>query len=106
ETLQINHQAPVGEQPEYALVSELSWVSGLSDAACRRLATFASLPTCMTNGDRGHLLIHRDSFMSAAQTLLNESTPPTGKLKRWKHPEFGGFTLRLKSGNNDGEKAQ
>ena len=103
ETLQINHQATTSEESEYALVSELSWVSGLSDAACRRLATFASLPTCMTNGDRGHLLIHRESFMAAAQTLLDESTPPTGKLKRWQHPEFGGFTLRLKSENHTGE---
>lgn len=106
EALQINHQAPVGEQSEYALVSDLSWVCGLSDDACRRLTTFSKLPTRLTNGDRGHLLIHRDSFMTAAQTLLDESTPPTGKLKRWQHPEFGGFTLRLKSGNNDGEKAQ
>ncbi|HED5571061.1 Rha family transcriptional regulator [Yersinia enterocolitica] len=106
ETLQINHQAPVGEQSEYALVSDLSWACGLSDDACRRLTTFSKLPTRLTNGDRGHLLIHRDSFMSAAQTLLDESTPPTGKLKRWQHPVFGGFTLRLKSGNNDGEKAQ
>lgn len=106
ETLQINHQAPVGEQSEYALVSDLSWDCGLSDDACRRLTTFSKLPTRLTNGDRGHLLIHRDSFMSAAQSLLDESTPPTGKLKRWQHPVFGGFTLRLKSGNNDGEKAQ
>ncbi|MFW5390438.1 hypothetical protein V1951_03925 [Yersinia sp. 2544 StPb PI] len=106
ETLQINHQAPVGEQSEYALVSDLSWACGLSDDACRRLTTFSKLPTRLTNGDRGHLLIHRDSFISAAQSLLDESTPPTGKLKRWQHPVFGGFTLRLKSGNNDGEKAQ
>ncbi|CQH54811.1 Rha family transcriptional regulator [Yersinia frederiksenii] len=103
ETLQINHQATTSEESEYALVSELSWVSGLSDAACRRLAIFANLPTCMTNGDRGHLLIHRDLFMTVAQSLLDESTAPTGKLKRWKHPEFGGFTLRLKSENHTGE---
>ncbi|HHG9959540.1 TPA: transcriptional regulator [Yersinia enterocolitica] len=103
ETLQINHQAPDNEQSEYALVSDLSWACGLSDAACRRLATFANLPTCMTNGDRGHLLIHRDLFMTVAQSLLDESTPPTGKLKRWKHPEFGGFTLRLKSESHTGE---
>ncbi|HHH0905800.1 TPA: transcriptional regulator, partial [Yersinia enterocolitica] len=64
---------------------------------------FSKLPTRLTNGDRGHLLIHRDSFMSAAQILLDESTPPTGKLKRWKHPEFGGFTLRLKSESHTGE---
>ncbi|HGK8565179.1 TPA: Rha family transcriptional regulator [Yersinia enterocolitica] len=103
ETLQINHQTPVGEQSEYALVSDLSWACGLSDDACRRLTTFSKLPTRLTNGDRGHLLIHRDSFMSAAQTLLDESTPPTGKLKRWQHPAFGGFTLRLKSESHNGE---
>lgn len=103
EVLQVSHQTPDSEQPEYALVSDLSWACGLSDSACRRLATFANLPTCMTSGDRGHLLIHRDLFMTVAQTLLDESTPPTGKLKRWQHPEFGGFTLRLKSENHNGE---
>lgn len=106
ETLQINHQATASEESEYALVSELAWASGLSDSTCRRLVTFANLLTRLTNGERGHLQINRDSFMAAAQTLLDESTPPTGKLKRWQHPVFGGFTLRLKSGNNDGEKAQ
>ncbi|HEN3451896.1 TPA: Rha family transcriptional regulator [Yersinia enterocolitica] len=103
EALQVSHHSPDNEQSEYALVSDLSWACGLSDAACRRLTTFANLPTCMTNGDRGHLLIHRDLFMTVAQTLLDESTPPTGKLKRWKHPEFGGFTLRLKSESHTGE---
>ncbi|OVZ98473.1 hypothetical protein CBW53_05060 [Yersinia frederiksenii] len=103
ETLQINHQASVGEQSEYALVSELSWACGLSDDACRRLVKFSKLPTRRTNGERGHLLIHRDLFMTVAQSLLNESIPPTGKLKRWQHPEFGGFTLRLKSENHAGE---
>ncbi|EOU2324216.1 Rha family transcriptional regulator [Yersinia enterocolitica] len=103
EALQVSHHTPDSGQSEYALVSDLSWACGLSDAACRRLATFANLPTCMTSGDRGHLLIHRDLFMTVAQTLLDESTPPTGKLKRWQHPEFGGFTLRLKSENHTGE---
>lgn len=103
EVLQVSHHTPDSGQSEYALVSDLSWACGLSDAACRRLATFANLPTCMTNGDRGHLLIHRDLFMTVAQSLLDESTPPAGKLKRWKHPEFGGFTLRLKSENHNGE---
>ena len=106
EALQVSHHTPDSGQSEYALVSDLSWACGLSDDACRRLTTFSKLPTRLTSGDRGHLLIHRDSFMSAAQTLLDESTPPTGKLKRWQHPEFGGFTLRLKSGNSHGEKAQ
>ncbi|MGE5001192.1 transcriptional regulator [Yersinia enterocolitica] len=103
EALQVSHHSPDNEQSEYALVSDLSWACGLSDAACRRLATFSNLPTCMTNGDRGHLLIHRDLFMTVAQTLLDESIPPTGKLKRWQHPEFGGFTLRLKSESHTGE---
>ncbi|MDN0128339.1 Rha family transcriptional regulator [Yersinia massiliensis] len=103
EALQVSHHTPDSGQSEYALVSDLSWACGLSDDACRRLTTFSKLPTRLTNGERGHLLIHRDSFMSAAQTLLDESTPPTGKLKRWQHPEFGGFTLRLKSENHTGE---
>ncbi|WP_413535028.1 Bro-N domain-containing protein [Rahnella inusitata] len=97
ETLQVNHHKLGDSSSEYALVSELSWISGLSDSACRRLATFAALPTALTGVERGHLMINRASFMSAAQTLLDESTPPTGKLKRWQHPEFGGFALRLKS---------
>jgi len=97
ESLQVNHQEFAGSPSEYALVSELSWISGLSDSACRRLSTFSALPTSLTGVERGHLMIHRASFMSAAQTLLDESTPPTGKLKRWQHPEFGGFSLRLKS---------
>ncbi|MGP2470335.1 transcriptional regulator [Yersinia sp. 2540 StPb PI] len=103
ETLQINNQAAASEESEYALVSELSWVSGLSDSTCRRLVTFANLLTRLTNGARGHLQINRESFMKAAQTLLDESTPPTGKLKRWQHPAFGGFTLRLKSESHTGE---
>ncbi|MBI0275692.1 DNA-binding protein [Hafnia alvei] len=90
-------------QSEYVPVAELVWSCGLSDAACRRLTTYAGLPTTLTNGDRGHLLIHRESFMAAAQTLLDESTAPSGKLKRWQHPEFGGFTLRLKSSESDTE---
>lgn len=97
ESLQVNHQELAGSPSEYALVSELSWISGLSDSACRRLVTFSALPTTLTGVERGHLMIHRASFMSAAQTLLDESTPPAGKLKRWQHPEFGGFSLRLKS---------
>ncbi|WP_145538725.1 Rha family transcriptional regulator [Yersinia alsatica] len=103
ETLQINHQTATSEESEYALVSELSWVSGLSDSTCRRLVAFANLPTRLTNGDRGHLQINRESFMRAAQALLDESTPPTGKLKRWQHPKFNGFTLRLKSESHAGE---
>ncbi|EKN6098316.1 transcriptional regulator [Yersinia enterocolitica] len=103
EALQVSYHTPDSGKSEYALVSDLSWACGLSDDACRRLTTFSKLPTRLTNGDRGHLLIHRDSFMSAAQSLLDESTPPTGKLKRWKHPEFGGFTLRLKSESHTGE---
>lgn len=103
EALQVSHHTPDSGQSEYALVSDLSWACGLSDDACRRLTTFSKLPTRLTSGDRGHLLIHRDSFMSAAQTLLDESTPPTGKLKRWQHPAFGGFTLRLKSESHNGE---
>lgn len=91
------HHEPDINQAVFVPVSDLSWACGLSDAACRRLATFAKLQTCMSNGDRGYLLIHRESFMTAGQALLDESMPPTGNRKRWQHPRFGGFTLRLKS---------
>ncbi|MBU9819960.1 Rha family transcriptional regulator [Rahnella sp. BCC 1045] len=95
--LQVSHLESDSNQSEYVLVSDLAWTCGFSDAACRRLVTFAGLPTRLTKGETGHLLVDRESFMAAAQTLLDESTPPTGKLKRWQHPEFGGFALRLKS---------
>lgn len=95
--LRVNQHELVSNQHEYVLVSVLSLTSGLSDPTCRRLVNFVGLPTRLTNGERGHLLIHRESFMDAAQALLDESTPPSGKLKRWQHPEFGSFTLRLKS---------
>lgn len=95
--LQVSHHESDGDQSEYVLVADLAWTCGFSDAACRRLVTFAGLPTRLTKGETGHLLVNRESFMAAAQTLLAESTPPTGKVKRWQHPEFGGFALRLKS---------
>lgn len=95
--LQVSHLESDSNQSEYVLVSDLAWTCGFSDAACRRLVTFAGLPTRLTKGETGHLLVNRESFMAAAQTLLDESTPPTGKVKRWQHPEFGGFALRLKS---------
>ncbi|WP_240905259.1 hypothetical protein [Rouxiella badensis] len=95
--LQVEHHKSEGSHAEFVPVSDLAWSFGFSDAACRRLATFAGLPTRLTKGESGHLLINRESFIAAAQTLLDESTPPTGKLKRWQHPEFGGFVLRLKS---------
>lgn len=101
--LQVSHQKSGLGQADYVPVADLAWVSGLTDSTCRRLVTFASLPTSLTNGERGHLLIHREAFMTAAQALLDESTPPTGKLKRWRHPEFGGFTLRLASEKHTGE---
>lgn len=95
--LQVSHLESDSNQSEYVLVSDLAWTCGFSDGACRRLVTFAGLPTRLTKGETGHLLVNRESFMAAAQTLLDESTPPTGKVKRWQHPEFGGFALRLKS---------
>ncbi|SUQ17611.1 Uncharacterized phage-encoded protein [Yersinia pseudotuberculosis] len=103
EALQVSHNKPDSAQSEYALVSHLSWACGLSGATCRRLVTFSNLPTRLTNGDRGCLLVNRESFMAAAQKLLDESIPPTKKLKRWQHPEFGGFALRLISESDNGE---
>ncbi|EBF7359670.1 DNA-binding protein, partial [Salmonella enterica] len=44
-------------------------------------------------GVRG-LCVHRESFLHAFQVLLEESVRPSGKRKRWQHPEFGGFVLR------------
>lgn len=89
---------PVKQQTEdeYVPISVVSWATGLSDGTCRRLVTFYGLPTSYVDGVRG-LHVVRETFMTAAQTLLDESTPPTGKLKRWQHPEFGGFELRIKS---------
>lgn len=101
--LQVSHHESDNSKAEFVPVADLVWACGFSDAACRRLVTFASLPTALTNGERGHLLIHREAFMAAAQTLLDESIPPTGKLKRWQHPDFDGFTLRLKSSETAAE---
>ncbi|EIZ2107681.1 Rha family transcriptional regulator [Salmonella enterica] len=78
---------------EYVQVTKIAWETTFSDAACRRLIEFASLPTMKYKGSHG-LQVHRESFMDALKALIEESTPPTGKLKRWQHPEFGGFALR------------
>lgn len=84
---------PPADSAEYVQVTKISWETAFSDSACRRLIGFAGLPTMKYKGSHG-LLVHRDSFMDALKELIEESTPPTGKLKRWQHPEFGGFTLR------------
>lgn len=78
---------------EYEPVHKVSWATGLSDPSCRRLVQFANLPTRQLTGVRG-LCVHRESFIQAFQVLLEESVRPTGKRKRWQHPEFGGFVLR------------
>ncbi|EEP9438274.1 transcriptional regulator [Salmonella enterica subsp. enterica serovar Reading] len=77
----------------YVQVTKIAWETTFSDAACRRLIEFASLPTMKYKGSHG-LQVHRESFMDALKELIAESTPPAGKLKRWQHPEFGGFALR------------
>lgn len=99
---------PVGTPPapEFSPVIDLMWAFGISDAACRRLASYANLPTKLTNGERGHLLIHYSSFADAAFTLIDESTPPTGKRKRWQHPDFGGFTLKVTEANKAAVEAK
>ena len=74
-------------------VQKASWETGLSDPSCRRLVQFANLPTRQLTGVRG-LCVHHESFIRAFQVLLEESTRPDGKRKRWQHPEFGGFVLR------------
>lgn len=99
---------PVGTPPapEFSPVIDLMWAFGISDAACRRLASYANLPTKLTNGERGHLLIHHSSFADAVFTLIDESTPPTGKRKRWQHPDFGGFTLKVTEANKAAVEAK
>lgn len=94
---------PVGTPPapEFSLVTDLVWAFGLSDPACRRLASYASLPTKRTKGERGYLLIHRISFAEAVFTLIDESIPPVGKRKRWKHSDFGDFSLKVTEANKD-----
>ncbi|MEP9058776.1 MULTISPECIES: transcriptional regulator [Enterobacter] len=83
----------VNTDSEFTPVHKVSWETGLSDPSCRRLVQFANLPSRQLPGVRG-LCVHRESFLHAFQVLLEESTRPSGKRKRWQHPEFGGFVLR------------
>lgn len=83
----------VNTDAEFVPVHKISWETGLSDPSCRRLVRFANLPSRQLPGVRG-LCVHRESFLHAFQVLLEESTPPGSKRKRWQHPEFGGFVLR------------
>ncbi|ECI2306490.1 Rha family transcriptional regulator [Salmonella enterica subsp. enterica serovar Newport] len=91
-TVQQDDEKPVDEG-EYVPIHKVSWDSGLTDSTCRRLVDFAELPNGYVNGVRG-LCVHYAIFMMAVRALIDESTPPTGKRKRWQHPEFGGFSLR------------
>lgn len=97
---------PEAPTPEYSPVIDLMWAFGISDAACRRLTSYANLPTKLTNGERGYLLVHRESFAEAVFTLIEESTPPAGKRKRWQHPDFGGFTLKITEANKAAVEAK
>ncbi len=94
------------EAEKFVLVTDLVWTFGLSDASCRRLTSYSNLPTKLTNGERGYLLIHRESFAEAIFTLIDESTPPAGKRKRWQHPDFGGFTLKITEANKAAVEAK
>nr|WP_245208567.1 hypothetical protein [Serratia fonticola] len=87
------------QESEFVPVIDLVWKFGLSDAACRRLASYSNLPTKLTNGERGYLLVHNVAFSEAFSCLIEESTQPTGKLKRWQHPDFGGFALKITEAN-------
>lgn len=86
-------QARISADTEFVPVHKVSWETGLSDPSCRRLVQFANLPTRPLPGVRG-LCVHHESFIHAFQVLLEESVRPSGKRKRWQHPEFGGFILR------------
>lgn len=79
-------------ESEFVRVVKIAWETTFSDGSCRRLIRFANLPTQKYKGSRG-LLVHRDAFMQALGTLIEESLPPGEGRKRWKHPEFGGFEL-------------
>ncbi|HGB5188560.1 TPA: hypothetical protein ACIVM6_004595 [Salmonella enterica subsp. salamae serovar 21:z10:z6] len=83
-------------------VHELSAKTGLADSACRRLITFAHVPARKI-GQSG---LHADSeaFIAAACKLIGESEPPKGRIKRWQHPEFGGFMLRRASSVQAGQE--
>lgn len=85
---------------EFVPVHKVSWETGLSDPSCRRLVRFANLPTGQLPGVRG-LCVQREPFIHAFQVLLEESTRPSGKRKRWQHPEFGGFVLRKDAGHGE-----
>lgn len=88
---------------EYVRVIKISWETTFSDGSCRRLIKLARLPTQKYKGSRG-LLVHRESFMLALRTLIEESTPPANGRKRWQHPEFGGFELHKDPAEIFGEK--
>ncbi|MFZ4170935.1 transcriptional regulator [Enterobacter ludwigii] len=94
---------PAVTSDEFVPVHKVSWATGLSDATCRRLITFAALPAKHIEGIRG-LCVNREAFIAAAKTLINESTPPQGKRKRWQNPEFGGFVLRKDPRQTFGEE--
>lgn len=83
----------VNTDAEFVPVHKVSWETSLSDPSCRRLVQFANLPSRQLPGVRG-LCVHHESFIHAFQVLLEESVRPSGKRKRWQHPEFGGFVLR------------
>lgn len=81
---------------EYVPIHKVSWESGLTDPTCRRLIAFAKLPTKKFNVTRGMRVPYK-AFMDAVQQLIEESTPPSEKRKRWNHPIFGGFTIDTKA---------
>ncbi|EAS0615562.1 hypothetical protein E8Q24_25110 [Salmonella enterica] len=85
-------------QPIHALSAK----SGLADSACRRLIEFAHVPARKIG--RSGLHADSDAFVAAACKLIGESEPPKGKIKRWQHPEFGGFILRRAVSVSDQEK--
>lgn len=92
----------INTDDEFVAIHKVSWETGMSDPSCRRLVRFANLPSRQLPGVRG-LCVHRESFLNAFQVLLEESTPPDGKRKRWQHPEFGGFVLRKVPAKTDSD---
>jgi prophage antirepressor-like protein len=88
-----HEDVPSAGDGEYVQVTKIAWETTFSDPSCRRLIDLASLPTQKYKGSRG-LLVHRESFLLALRTLIDESAPPATNRKRWQHPDFGGFELR------------
>ncbi|ECX4790700.1 hypothetical protein F6A15_10595 [Salmonella enterica] len=81
----------VDDNNSFLPIRTLSIKTGLAESTCRRLVDFAHIPARRHGGFGLH--VDSEAFIAAVRCLIDESKPPKGKIKRWQHPEFGGFTL-------------